>query len=536
VRDALLAFVCVCAVNAASGQAWHTFYETGFRLPTVGAWVSDLTSSERLADGLRVADPSGDKGSGRFYWFDWQADPGAGAAAEARVRVVSCSQAWGVVLLVSDGVHEEGVTLLPDKILLAHAGLTVPFAAGGAFHTYRVAIRGSDIRVEVDGRLVLDGRGKFAQPAHGGRNRIGFGAASSDATGEAVWQFVRFTGGKADGPQVTTPETPGLAVTVGDTRRILENAIYKSLFKYADGRLCVGGKRSEDAGRTWVDAPSFGVGAYQFPDGEIIGLGFKTRQAEQPGTFTIPLRRSTDRGATVVEETAVMRIPAATSLTGDDGSRFEGPVADHAIVGLRDGAVLAAMYGVFSTDRVPVPTMPDKWQCFKYRTFVVRSADRGRTWEYLATVAYDPAIGLESFCEADLLRLPSGDILCFMRTGGSGGRYTPLHLSRSRDDGRTWSAPQPIADRGVWPNACRMRNGVIVCTYGRPGNWLMFSPDDGQTWSGHFCFYNGPTTSYNCVEEVAPDTLFVVYDRQQVDDSGNLCKEFVGTYVTVRRQ
>jgi hypothetical protein len=81
-----------------------------------------------------------------------------------------------------------------------------------------------------------------------------------------------------------------------------------------------------------------------------------------------------------------------------------------------------------------------------------------------------------------------------------------------------------------------MHNGVIVRTYGRFGNWLAFSLDEGRTWTGHFCFYHGPTTSYNAVEEVAPDVLLVVYDRRQLDSSGNLRPEIVGTTVTLRRR
>jgi len=129
--------------------------------------------------------------------------------------------------------------------------------------------------------------------------------------------------------------------------------------------------------------------------------------------------------------------------------------------------------------------------------------DRPRkTWEYLSTVAYDPNIGLESFCEADLLTLPGGEILCFMRTGGSGGKHTPLYLSRSGDDGKTWSTPQPIADRGVWPNACRLHNGVLVCTYGRPGNWLAFSLDEGGPGPA-LLFLQWADHQLQLVEEVA---------------------------------
>ncbi|NLY03166.1 MAG: exo-alpha-sialidase, partial [Rhodopirellula sp.] len=287
---------------------------------------------------------------------------------------------------------------------------------------------------------------------------------------------------------------------------------------------------------SWQRGPAFHSGAYQFPDGEIVQLGFHSKATDRDGYFTVPLLRSTDNGRTTKSETAVLHIPEAAGGTGDDGKPYEGPLADHAIIGLRDGSLLATMYGQFKNDRVLVPTMPPEWQCFKYRTFVVRSTDRGKTWEYLSTVAYDPQIGLESFCEADLLTLPGGDALCFMRTGGSGGKYTPLYLSRSSDEGKTWSTPEPIADRGVWPSACRMQNGVLVCTYGRPGNWLAFSLDEGRTWTGHFCFYSGPTTSYNSVEEIAPNTLLVVYDRQQLDDGGNLRRETVGTKVTVVRR
>jgi len=436
--------------------------------------------------------------------------------------------------MVSDGVHEEGVTFFPHEVALAAAGLRATFAAGEGFHTYRVAIRATDIQVWADDKLLIDGRGRFVAPAHGLRNQVGFGCASSTATGEAIWQWVRFQGPAEATPAAEVPHVPGLDVSIGQTQVIMPGAIYKSLFKLADGTLVVGDRRSTDAGRTWQRGTGWHTGAYQFADGQIVQLGFHSRPTGHPGDFSIPLARSLDNGRTALAETAMLHIPGAVGGTGDDGRGYEGPLADHAIVGLRDGSLLAAMYGQFAGDRIPIPTMPDAWKCFKYRTFVVRSTDKGRTWDYLATVAYNPSVGLESFCEADLLVVPGGDILCFMRTGGSGGKYTPLYLSRSHDDGRSWSRAQPIADRGVWPNACRMQSGVIVCAYGRPGNWLAFSRDDGRTWTGHFCFYDRSSTNYISLEEVAPDRLLVVYDRRQLDAGGNLGQETVGTTVTVR--
>lgn len=540
-----LSWICGvwAAVCLASDELpWHDLYHEGFRIDTLTeGWRSPLASSALTPEGLRITDPSTADGSGRFFQMDWRVDPEQGAIVEARLRVHSCSAPWGVALLVADGDHEEGVTFFPQQVMLASAGLTAPFAAADGFHTYRVQIRGNDIRVWADGALLIDGSGKFTRPAHAGRNRVGFGCGSSPAMGDAVWQRVRFQGGSIESPQAGEPrlgtvDIPELEVRLGATQTIVTNVIYRSLFKLADGTLAVGDRRSADGGQTWGQGAPLNTGAYQFPDGEIIQLGFHSRRTDRPGYFSIPLIRSTDNGLTARAETSLLHIPDGVGGTGDDGKAYEGPVADHAIVGLRDGSLLAAMYGQFAGDRVPIPTMPAEWKCYKYRTFVLHSTDRGRTWEYRATVAYDPNIGLESFCEADLLALPSGEILCVMRTGGSGGKFTPLYLSRSADDGKTWSAPQPIADRGVWPNICRMRNGVLVCTYGRPGNWLAFSLDEGRTWVGHSCFYTGATTSYNSVEEIAPDELLVVYDRRKLDADGNSRSEVVGTRVTVRRR
>ena len=134
-------------------------------------------------------------------------------------------------------------------------------------------------------------------------------------------------------------------------------------------------------------------------------------------------------------------------------------------------------------------------------------------------MAYDPKIGLESFCEADLLTLPNGDILCFMRTGGSRGKYTPLYLSVSRDDGKSWEPPRPIADRGVWPSACRMENGVLVVTYGRPDNWLAFSLDNGETWGALIVAQSDGTYS---IGNPAP-----VVDRTTGDIHMLFCKLFL---------
>jgi len=519
------------------GSDWLTFYENGFRVSDGRAWNSPLTRSKRTPEGLRVIDPSTEKGSGCCFHLNWNVDPEKGAEVETRVKTISCSALWGVVLVVSDGQHEEAVTFFRDRVSLCYnKDASTPFHAADEFHTYRVTFKHPDIQVFADGKRIIDGKGKFTHAAPGGRNRLSFGAASSAAMGESVWQFVRCRGARIQRIPVRKPNVPGLDVAVGETQVILSGRRYTGMFKFNDGDIVVGNRRSSDAGKTWRQATPFDTGAYQFPDGEIVQLGFRSRQTDRPGIFAIDLWRSKDNGKTKRKERAILNVPEATGGTDDQGKPVAGPVCDHAIVCLRDGSLLAACYGQFKTDKVLCEVFPPEWRFYKYRTYVVRSTDRGRTWKYWATVAYDPSVGIESFCEADLLRLPGGDILCFMRTGGARGKHTPMYMSRSSDDGRTWAKPVPIADRGVWPNACRMRNGVLVITYGRPGNWLAFSLDNGHSWIGHFCFADAATTSYNTVEEVAPDTLFVVYDRRGLSDDGEYTTEEVGTYFTVNRR
>lgn len=518
-------------------DAWRSFYRDGRWAAQATGWVGKGTESRRTPEGLHVTDSSTDGGSGRMYLLNWGADPARGAVIEARVKVVSCSEPWGVCLLAADGVHEECLTIYPDRLQLVNARQVIPFAAAGGFHTYRLTVKGEDVSLSADGRLMHDGSGAFTRAAIGEppRNQCGFGSGASAAMGEAVWQWVRHRSTGAPAAPVDPPGVPGLSVSYGETVEIIPDANYKSLFRFRDGRLAVGDRHSRDCGRTWHAGPAMGTHFFEFPDGGLIGLGFRTERVKD-GVFDVPLHRSTDGGKTFVESTARLRIPEATGGTGDDGKRYEGPLIDHAIVQCRDGSLLAAVYGYFKTDTVLCPTFPPEWKLFKYRTFVLRSTDRGETWDYWATVAYDPEVGLESFCEADLLTLPNGDILCFMRTGGSGGKFTPLYLSVSRDDGRTWDKAHPIADRGVWPNACRMASGVLAVTYGRPDNWLAFSLDNGGTWVGHTCFHRGASSSYNSVEEVEPGTLLVVHERHSLNAEGGMSRGVVGTFVTVTRQ
>jgi len=185
------------------------------------------------------------------------------------------------------------------------------------------------------------------------------------------------------------------------------------------------------------------------------------------------------------------------------------------IIELDNGDLLASMYGRFRGDE-------------KYRSFLVKSTNRGESWSYLSTIAYDPKVGTEGFCEPVMALLPNGEILCVMRTGSG----EPLYQSKSGDKGETWSKPEPIGARGVDPDLIVLSNGIIACSYGRlqprrkiepsgsldprlpasMGNQIMFSLDEGETWIGHTSIYSGPTTGYTGIEEVRPGEVIYAFD------------------------
>lgn len=370
----------------------------------------------------------------------------------------------------------------------------------------------------------------------------------------------------AKSSEIVVPDVPGIQITVGESVPIPgpETAL---AFQFEDGRIVVGkGKAcmwSYDGGHTWEpgrEGPSEKV-AIDLGAGEILSIA-RNSHRRSDGKFTLRQRRSLDNWQTVTREEAVLDIPGASSTVTGGGSVIDGFLFHHGILRLPNGDLIGSMYGNYEGDVLLCDGYPPELNQRKYRTIVVFSTDRGRTWGAPVLVAYDkmlgrgipddhpilerglpservkptamvPAITQEGFREADLVQAPNGDLLCVMRTGGRNGGGTvlfptPLYCSRSSDGGRSWTPPAQIADRGVCPNLVTMSNGIIVCTYSRPGNWLIFSDDNGQTWKGAFQF--GMTRDYNYILEVAPDTIQVYHE------TGDGTKKMVrGTFFSVKK-
>src|SRR5437764_119075 len=201
-----------------------------------------------------------------------------------------------------------------------------------------------------------------------------------------------------------------------------------------------------------------------------------------------------------------------------------GPLFWRSLLELPGGRLLATMCGYVEGDTVPITGLKPVSGLYKYRTLVGESTDQGASWSLVSTIAYDPRIGQESFCEPALARLPGGELLCIMRTG-----YTddPMYTCRSTDDGRTWSKPVSTGKRGVDPRLLMLRNGLIACAYGvkeyrgsRRERRIMFSGDGGRTWSHDTLVYAGYGGSYPDAVEVEPNRILYVYDADGFQEPG----------------
>ncbi len=311
-----------------------------------------------------------------------------------------------------------------------------------------------------------------------------------------------------------------LKVKIEDDRYFAEGTHFNTLFVVSNGRVICDGKYSDDKGYTWHEYKNENIQwgtshsgsaimAYEFPNGEVIGLAYRTLPKEgEKGVFLGQLYISNDRGKSIEGPfEAVFHIPRAV---GSKGHAFHpGPLFMRSIVQIEDGSLLALMCGWFDTD---TKESPHKGQNYR-RSFLCRSTDRGRTWEYYSTIAYKPNWGSEGWNEGSLRRLPDGRLIAAVRSGSESSHWkdNPLCLFFSADEGKTWSGPHRSGIDGVYPSLVVMSNGLLACSYGRPGAKIMFSADNGETWTDHTCINSERYSGYTWIVEPAPGELLCGY-------------------------
>lgn len=218
------------------------------------------------------------------------------------------------------------------------------------------------------------------------------------------------------------------------------------------------------------------------------------------------------------------------------------------------------------TIRMPVPTdnitvLPDNtllWthasqhpdvtdKCY-YRVACLASTDYGRTWHLRGFIADDTDLTTYGYGseEQSLARMPDGDLMCVMRTKMSNNASDPHYLAaaRSKDNGFTWTKPEPLTEFSVTPHLFTQDNKTVVLVYGRPGVHARVSSDSGRTWSRSVSLI-GPSEEdllakpleewwklrhvYSCsnttVVVTGPDRFLVAYsDFQHTGKDGRPCK------------
>ena len=213
---------------------------------------------------------------------------------------------------------------------------------------------------------------------------------------------------------------------------------------------------------------------------------------------------------------------ATDAVSSRDGIVWDGPIevpyrvptnlmakvaVSSKAVQLADGAIVCVGYLTIPGDKALT--------CVAFR-----SVDGGLSYDFLSVIANlrDAPWGNHGPAEPGIERLADGELLCVMRTGSQSsysehGGSSPMLLARSSDGGVTWTK-RFLNRPGVMPKLLRMSNGVLVCAFGRPGNNLMFSLDDGMSWGGEMMITaaDARSTGYLDVVEVGPGRLLVVYD------------------------
>ncbi|MBZ4190882.1 sialidase family protein [Niabella beijingensis] len=118
---------------------------------------------------------------------------------------------------------------------------------------------------------------------------------------------------------------------------------------------------------------------------------------------------------------------------------------------------------------------------------LIRSADKGKHWKYVSTIAGDPGGTHKGFVEPGIVRTRSGRIIAALRNGATEGA---IYMTYSDDNGKTWVPVWKTDMIGHPVDLVELKDGRIMATYGiregrhtQPGGIrACFSSDNGRTW------------------------------------------------------
>jgi hypothetical protein len=274
-------------------------------------------------------------------------------------------------------------------------------------------------------------------------------------------------------------------------------------------------ERSVDGAKTFTELKT-GVpvnSMTQLADGSLLAVDFRTSKsgpAVQAGAKTLETTywRSHDYGATWVKQHGTI-----TAASAYDVVYFQ-----RGIVAGRDGSLLATTYGCIHGET-------------KYRSMLARSTDGGLTWRIVSTIAKVPAgRTAKDMSEPTMARATNGDLVVVMRQAAPINRNVcngawqgaGLVITRSSDDGTTWTPTRPLAGAGLDvhnvssadPSLTRMSEGQLILSYGRPGNRILVSKDgNGKTWGNMTLTDSAVSSGYTSIVPLTETTALQVGDH-----------------------
>lgn len=517
--------LCLVVSLSVAGAAdenirWLVEYE-GSKLPAA-PWSAQGKPEAEIADGaLKLADSS-IKDFG-FYRAEFPApDADSEIVVEATLRVKSMTgvvhskptskSCWPwrdgvpIGIFVSDGKHEEGLVFMETRV----SNWTDRFIVADTtdrFHTCRAVIRGTQMDIEFDGQKKIHGQNAFWKPSESGKAFIQFGSSSEDARGEAEWRSVRLGVRKASGPVAIAP----VKITVSEPWMIKHpnpkvKVTRPYLYDAGGGKLLVclaegpdaiyepyGLMMSSDAGKTWTPVEGLDVNALaplpilKLRDGSVIGASRWTWQGEG-GTHV---------GQTVRWDAGLSKFTAKENsilLPPEYRGKEVTITVERRLFENQDGSLLLSGYTRTG------PSTPEGRRVGGRHSHLVRSTDGGIKWDHYAMIGpgAEPAI----------MQTSPGKFTALLRTGP----FKPFDQTFSEDGGKTWTKPVPIEEGSVCADLIVMSNGLLACSYGRPASCLMFSADEGKTWTSHHVISNKTGFNYSGIVEVKPGRLLYLHD------------------------
>ncbi len=522
----------LAALHAAEDIQWLVSYEAK-ALPD-STWSAVGKPNAKIENGaLHLVDDSATE-SGAFR-AAWKPQPDTEIVVEAKVRVEfvkarrdgtgmwPAQQGVPVGLLVSDGKHQEGLLLCPERIANWHDRVAF-MDASKEFHTYRLVIRGNDMSITVDGVEKIHGEGAFWKPAENGEAFVQFGSTAPGWKGGAFWQSVKLGVRKASAhekpklritvsepweipptPGWNKPRARGEALRTADTEigiAVPDEAKGKPvpptrpyLYDVGKGMLMLsvaqgpdaiyepyGVLKSTDVGKTWQPVADLQFKTFaplphiRMTDGDILGFS-RWNVKYQEGIYVGMSFRFDAKAEKFTMFENLIQVP-----------KKSGQIVafDRDIFDLGKGELMAVVYTPISKGVM--------------HSYLMKSADAGKTWNYFSTIGAGP--------EPSVVRFSDTEMMAILRTLSFG----PLWQTWSHDGGKTWDKLKPLEVGSVAPDMVLMNNGVLACSYGRPGSNLMFSTDQGHTWSHHTVITDSGGFNYTAIREVSPGRLLYIHD------------------------